>query len=267
MSASADPLNGRQGGESGLSGALSPDRLDFASLAIRQPEDGYRFSVDSVLLADFASPFCRAALAPTLDLGTGCGIVLMLLGRKCPELRHGVGIEIQPPLWECARANFAENGLSERLAAVLGDFRETCPEIPSGGFGLVVSNPPFRRAGEGRQNPDESRAIARHELTGTLSDLFAAAGRALAPKGHFALVTLASRTGDLFACAAASGIVPEALRFVHPYAEQPAGRVLFLGRKGGRARDITVMPPLVEYAAKGVYHPAIERVFEGLLRK
>ncbi len=244
--------------------APAPDRLAFASLAIRQPEGGYRFSIDSVLLADFASAYCAPEV---LDLGTGCGVVLMLLARKCPGLLRGVGIEIQQSLWECAHANFAGNGFSGRLTAVHGDLRERHPDMPDGEFGLVVANPPFRRAGEGRQNPDESRAIARHELTVTLPDLFASAGRALAPKGHFVLVALASRAAELFASAAASGIVPAVLRFVHPYAEQPAGRLLFIGRKGGRARDVTVLPPLVEYASKGVYHPAIERVFEGLVRK
>jgi tRNA1Val (adenine37-N6)-methyltransferase len=241
-----------------------PDHLDFASLSIRQPVDGYRFSIDSVLLADFASAWCDADL---LDLGTGCGVVPMLLARKRPRLLRAVGIEIQRALWEFAAANFAENGLSDRLTAVHGDFREKQEAIPAGGFGLVVSNPPFRRAGEGRRNPDEGRAIARHELTCTMPGLFEAAARALAPHGHFALVTLASRLKEIFACAADSGIAPETLRFVHPRVDRPAGRVLFCGRKGGRARDVKVLPPLVEYSGAGVYHPDIERIFEGVLRK
>jgi tRNA1Val (adenine37-N6)-methyltransferase len=244
--------------------SASADRLAFADLSIRQPEDGYRFSIDSVLLADFAAPFCAPDV---LDLGTGCGVVLMLLARKCPGLSRGVGIEIQRPLWECASANIAGNGLSGRLAAVHADFLEPHGDVPAGGFGLVVSNPPFRRAGEGRRNPDEGRAIARHELACTLPGLFGAASRALAPGGHFALVTLASRLKELFACAAASGISPATLRFVHPYADRPAGRVLFLCRKGGRARDVSVLPPLVEYAGKGTYHADVERIFEGMLRK
>jgi tRNA1Val (adenine37-N6)-methyltransferase len=264
MNGSDDPRVTAQGGGRGDSPPPAPDRLEFASLSLRQPEDGYRFSIDSVLLADFASARCAPDV---LDLGTGCGVVLLLLARKCPGLSHGVGVEIQQPLFDCARANIAENGLGDRLAAIHGDFRQIRPEVPAGRFGLVVSNPPFRRAGEGRQNPDSGRAIARHELAGTLPELFAAAGRALAPKGRFALVALASRTSELFACAAAAGIVPEALRFVHPYADRPAGRVLFAGRKGGRARDTDVLPPLVEYASKGVYHAGMERVFEGMLRK
>lgn len=265
MSGSADPSTAPgTGGGRGDTPPPAPDRLDFASLSIRQPEDGYRFSVDSVLLADFASPLCAPDV---LDLGTGCGVVLLLLARKCPGLVRGVGIEIQPQLFECARRNIEENGLSARLSAELGDFQEPHPGVPPGGFGLVVSNPPFRRAGEGRRNPDDGRAIARHELTCTLPGLFAAASQALAPRGRFALVTLAARIGELFSASAASGIAPDTIRFVHPREGAPAGRVLFSGRKGGRARDATVLPPLIEYSAPNVYHPDLVRLFEGMVRK
>jgi tRNA1Val (adenine37-N6)-methyltransferase len=262
MSRSADPPAAGTG--DGGCEASVPDRLEFASLTLRQPDDGYRFSIDSVLLADFASVLCAPDV---LDLGTGCGVVLLLLARHCATLRRGVGVEIQPSLGSCAADNVVENGFSGRLEVISGDFRTRLDGVPAGSFGLVVSNPPFRRAGEGRQNPDAGRAIARHELTCTLPELFAAASKALSPGGHFALVTLASRVGDLFASAATSGIAPETLRFVHPFAGRPAGRVLFCGRKGGRNRDVEVRPPLVEYAAKGVYHPDIERVFAGMIRK
>src|SRR5512146_2772477 len=110
-----------------------PDRLAFASLVVRQPRRGYRFSVDSVLLADFAAPLCGSTV---LDLGTGSGIVLLLLARLCPGLSRGVGVEIQPELCECARANIEANGLSGRLCAVLGDFRENVPGAPAGSFDL-----------------------------------------------------------------------------------------------------------------------------------
>ncbi len=98
----------RAGRGEGRSGR-EPDRLAFASLVVRQPPRGYRFSLDSVLLADFAAPRCRGAV---LDLGTGSGVVLLLLARLCPGLSRGVGVEIQPELFECARANIAANGFS-----------------------------------------------------------------------------------------------------------------------------------------------------------
>lgn len=85
-----------------------PDGTTFASLSIRQPSGGYRYSIDAVLLADFAASFCGELI---LDLGTGSGVVLLLLSRMCPSLRHGFGVEIQRPLYECARRNIGGTDL------------------------------------------------------------------------------------------------------------------------------------------------------------
>ncbi len=152
------------------------DRLAFASLVVRQPCRGYRFAVDSVLLADFAAPLCGRSV---VDLGTGSGIVLLLLARLCPGLSRGVGVELQPELFECARANIEANGLSGRIEALLGDFREDLPGAAAGSFDLVVANPPYRPVGTGRRNPDRPKEIARHEVACTMDDLFRAATRLL----------------------------------------------------------------------------------------
>ncbi len=250
------------GGEEPPSGG-EPDRLAFASLAVRQPRRGYRFSVDSVLLADFAAPLCGESV---LDLGTGSGIVLLLLARLNPELSRGVGVEIQPELYEFARANIETNGLSGRLSAVPGDFRGKVPGASAGSFDLVVSNPPYRPVGEGRRNPDPRKEIARHEVACTMADLFRAAARFLAPKGRFAALGLPRRLPEMLARAAAAGIFAERLRFVHPLPGRPANLVLFAGsrRKGGGPE---VLPPLCVYAAPGRYSPEAEAIFRGLLRK
>lgn len=250
------------GGEARRSGG-EPDRLAFASLVVRQPRRGYRFSVDSVLLADFAAPFCGGSV---LDLGTGSGIVLLLLARLCPGLSRGVGVELQPALLDFAQANIEANGLSGRLSAVLGDFRENVPGAPAGAFDLVVSNPPYRPVGQGRRNPDSQKEIARHEVACTMADLFRAAARFLAPKGRFAAVGLPRRLPEILALASASGLSLEAIRFVHPLPGRAANLLLFAGgrRKGGGPE---VLPPLCVYAAPGRYAPEAQAVFRGLLRK
>ena len=242
---------------------VGSDRLAFASLVVRQPPRGYRFSVDSVLLADFAAPRCEGAV---LDLGTGSGIVLLLLARLCPGLSRGVGVELQAGLCDCARANIEANGLSGRLRAVLGDFRESLAGVAEGAFDLVVSNPPYRPVGAGRRNPDRQKEIARHEVACTMPGLFRAASRFLSPRGRFAALGLPHRLPEMLASAAASGIFAETLRFVHPMPGRPANLLLFAGsrRRGGGPR---VLPPLCVYDAPGRYSPETEAVFRGLLRK
>ncbi len=240
-----------------------PDRLAFASLVVRQPRRGYRFSVDSVLLADFAAPLCGES---AIDLGTGSGIILLLLARLCPGLSRGVGVELQPELFDYARANIGANGLSARLEAVCGDFRETVPGAPPGSFDLVVANPPYRPVGAGRRNADRQKEIARHEVACTMPDLFRAAARYLSPGGRFAALGLPQRLPGMLAAAAASGIFAETLRFVHPLPGRPANLLLFAGsrRRGGGPR---VLSPLSVYDAPGRYSPETAAVFRGLLRK
>lgn len=229
---------------------------------IRQPETGYRFSIDSVLLADFAVPYCRGSV---LDLGTGSGVVLLLLARRCGALKQGAGVEIQRSLWEFACRNIEENGFSDRLRAVLGDLREPLPGLSAGSFDLVVSNPPYRKIGEGRRNPDPRKEIARHEVSCTLEDLFSAAGKYLSRRGRFAFVCPASRLEEGFALGAQMGIVPEVVRFVHPHADEPANRVLSAGSRKERA-DPVVLPPLVVYSARRRYHPEVEEIFAKCFR-
>lgn len=240
--------------------ASPPERGGPSGPSIRQPAKGYRFSIDAFLLADFASSFPGQRV---LDLGTGSGVVLLLLSRLCPSLRTGVGVEIQPALCDFARRNFLENGMEKRLVAVPGDFRERLPEAPAGSFDLVVSNPPFRRIGEGRRNPDPQKEIARHEVTCTLPDLFRTAARCLSPKGRFAALGLPRRLSETLACAESSGIFPEVLRFVHPRAGLPANLLLFAGSRRKPA-ELRVLPPLVVYAEKGRYHPEIEGIYRKL---
>ncbi len=207
---------------------------------IRQPARGYRFSADSLLLADFAASLGGSSV---LDLGTGCGIVLLLLARRLAGLRRGVGIEIQPELHACAVENFAAEGSGARLSAVLGDFRRPHSLVPPGAFDLVVANPPFRKTSAGRRSPDSRKDAARTERFCSLPELFRAARRALTPAGRVAVIALPSRLPELLAAASGAGISPRTLRFVHAKADAPAARVLFAGRAGGRG-EVTVLPPL-----------------------
>ncbi len=237
-----------------------PRKEPPVGLSIRQPAKGYRFSIDAFLLADFASAFRGERV---LDLGTGSGVVLLLLSHVSPSLRCGVGVEIQPALHDFAQRNFRENGMEGRLEAVLGDFRGRPPCMAGEPFDLVVSNPPYRRLGEGRRNPDPQKEIARHEVTCSMPGLFRAAGGCLSPKGRFALLGLPNRLPEMLACAESAGIRPEVLRFVHPRAGSPANLLMFAGTRE-RSAELRVLPPLVLYAEKGRHHPEVEEIYRRL---
>jgi tRNA1Val (adenine37-N6)-methyltransferase len=225
-------------------------------LSIRQPEKGYRFSIDSVLLAGFAASFCRGTV---LDLGTGCGVLLLLLSRLSGSMSSGAGVELQEELAGFARENFRSNGPEGALRAFEGDFRGELPGIVPGSFDLVVSNPPYGRVGEGRRNPEPGKEAARHEVSASLEELFAAAGRYMAPWGRFALILPVERLPEIVACGRRERMTPKVLRLVHPREGMPPTRVLCC-LAGESCGSVAELPPLILHGEKEKYCPEVERI-------
>ena len=225
-------------------------------LIIRQPERGYRFSIDSVILAGFAAPYCRGAV---LDLGTGCGVLLLLLSRLAPGMPAGIGVDLQEDLLDFARRNFGDNCPDGRLHALKGDFRGEIPGVEPGSFDLVVSNPPYGRAGQGRPNPDPGKESARHEATCTLPELFAAASRFLSAAGRFAFILPYPRIEEIEPCAAKEGLRVEYLRVVHPRDGAPPFRGLCCAVRGGSGTP-RLLPPLFLQGGAEKYCPEVERI-------
>lgn len=229
---------------------------DAGLLVIRQPERGYRFSIDSVLLAGFAAPHCRGHV---LDLGTGCGVLLLLLSRLAPAMRSGTGVEIQQALWAFAERNFRENGPAPPLRAVRADFRGEMPGIVPGTFDFAVSNPPYGRPGSGRRNPHPGKEAARHEVHCSLPELFAAAARCMAPAGRFALILPHGRLPEVPDVARREGMGIEETRRVHPRAGDPPSRVLILLARGAESPPREV-PPLYLHEGGEKYCPEVRRI-------
>jgi len=206
---------------------------------LAQPARGYRYAVDSLLLADFAA--CSRARA-CLDLGTGSGVIaLRLLERGC--CARAVGVERQPELAACARENARGLGLDARLRVVEGDLRRVVREDAPGGFDLVVANPPFHARRNGRASPEPGRAAARHEGDTTLADFVAAARHALGRRGRFCVVLPAARLPEHTELLGRAGLAPKRVRFVHATSSRPAHLAL-CEATAGKPGGLVVEPPL-----------------------
>jgi tRNA1Val (adenine37-N6)-methyltransferase len=204
------------------------DDLYPAGLKIIQAKRGYRFSLDPVLLWAFS----RVASGETVaDLGTGSGVVPLLLA-ACTGAQKIVGVEIQPELADRARRSVQLNSLQDKIDILEGDLRELGGRLAPQAFDVVVTNPPFRRPGTGRQAPVTERAAARHELFGGLADFLRTAAFLLRDGGRFYIVYLAERLAELLAGMQALRLEPKRLRCVHPRSGEGANLVLVEGRKG-----------------------------------
>ena len=125
---------------------------------IIQGQKSFRYGIDAVLLSGYAKvkPGERV-----LDLGTGTGILPILLAAKTPG-RSFTGLEIQKESADMARRSVALNHLNDRISIVQGDIREAVSIFGAASFDVAVSNPPYMIGRHGLTNPDPAVAIARH---------------------------------------------------------------------------------------------------------
>ncbi len=235
----------------------SLDHLFDGRLLCWQPRQGYRFSIDAVLLAHFFTP---AAGERIVDLGAGCGIVSLLLAFRHAHVRL-TAVELQPTLAGLARRNIAANGFDERLRLVEGDVRRISSWLAAESCERVVSNPPYGRPAAGRLNADEERALARHELAGSLDDFVRAMAHAVKNRGRVDMVYPAARLAPLLTLLRSVRLEPKRLRMVHSYPGDGGRLVLVEAIKNG-GEELQILPPLFIYSHKnGPYSEEIQRMY------
>lgn len=237
---------------------LTGDAFFNGGVRVCQNRSGYRFSIDAVLLANFIDD-----LKPgdrVLDLGTGCGIIALMLAFRYPQTRI-YGVEVQEELAEISVRNVMENRMEHQIDMLCMDMKSLMPGMVSGSMDYVVTNPPYRKYRSGRLNPNHQRAAARHEIHITLDELLATAGRMLNPFGGFAAVYVAERLTDMMAGMRSAGIEPKKLRLVYSRENQEAKLILIKGTKGGRP-GLSIGPPLVIYQEGGTYTDEVKQMFE-----
>ena len=234
---------------------LAPDEtlddLRCGGLRIIQRRDGYRFSLDPVLLCAFARIGAGESVA---DLGTGSGVIPLLLARRTAA-GSIVGVEIQEQAADRARRGAVLNGLAERITILHRDLRDLRSALAPESCDAVLSNPPFRPTGTGKVAPGDERAAARHELAGGLDDFLAAGHFLLKQGGRFYLIHLAERLAEILSAMQRLRMEPKRLRCVHSRLGEGARLVLVEGRKSGRP-GLTVEAPLYIYEGEG-YSPEV----------
>lgn len=233
------------------------DDLILGGLKIIQPRSGYRFSIDSVLLAHF----------PDLDndmqvfeLGTGSGVIALLLAYRHKGI-HITGLEIQEQMVSRARRSVQYNKLEEQITIVQADINEITGYWPKAQADLIVCNPPFWKKGQGKISLDPEQAVARHELKVTLPAILQASAHLLKPGGRLAMVLPARRLAELFSELVPAALRPVRLRMIHPTMDREAGHFLIEAGKNTRG-ELVILPPLIVYDRPGVYSQEIQQLYK-----
>ncbi len=222
---------------------LSDETLDpffSGSLRILQRKKGYRFSIDAVLLSQFIK---IRKEEKAIDLGTGCGIIPLLLSQTTKGTSF-IGIEIQKGLVELAKKNVLLNHLQDRISILHEDYKNAKNIFSPGSFDVVFSNPPYRKFLTGRTNPSLEKAIARHEIEGTLEELIGIISYLLPTKGKGYLIYPASRMVDLIVGLRNKKVEPKRLQLVYPHSDEEAKFVLIEAIKSSGVA-LEVIPPQI----------------------
>ena len=232
------------------------DNLHRDGFRIIQNEKLFCFGMDAVLLTGFAK--VREG-ENVLDLGTGTGIIPILLAAKTKGESFS-GLEISEKSVDMAVRSVALNGIEDRVSIVQGDIKKAGELFAPASFDVVTSNPPYMTENHGLVNQDLEKAAARHEIFCTLEDVVSAAARLLKAGGRFYMVHRPFRLAEIIRALSEHRLEPKRMRLVYPYADREPNMVLIEAVRGGRPR-MTVEKPLIVYQAPGEYTREVLEIY------
>ena len=228
-------------------GDIIENALLGGRVRLRQPARGYRAGMDAALLAAAAG---AEAGERVIEAGCGAGAVLMQIAARTPGVAL-TGLERDPAMAALARENAALNAADATV--VEGDVAAGFRALGLEPFDRAVSNPPFF------DDPGALRAPAPGKQAAWMADDGLAAWtrfllKAVREGGRIVIIHRADRLADLLALLGETA-GSFSVRPVHPFADEPAKRVLVQAIKTGKA-PLRLLPPLVLHDRSGGKHTA-----------
>lgn len=236
------------------------DQLMQYNLEIIQSSDVFSFSLDAVLLGDFAKIRQRNDLK-IVDLCSGNGAVALMLSQKTKSPIYG--IEIQPELVDMAQRSVELNQLEDRVTIVQRDLNAIHSDHYDS-VDVITCNPPYFPLEEkGHVNPNEHLAIARHEIHVNLKQLMFKISKLLKMNGKVYLVHRPDRFLELMDEMRNHQIMPKRVQFIYPNESTNANMVLVEGINKGKEGGFQMLPPLYVHDDNGDYRPEVRKILYG----
>lgn len=236
------------------------DQLYSMSIQIIQSPEVFSFSLDAVLLADFANVPKRGQI---VDLCAGNGAVGLFLTAKTKA--PITLVEIQARLADMAQRSADLNQVQAQVQVLNLDVKAATTKIPKDTIDYITCNPPYFKIQElSQKNPNPFLAVARHELKITIEDVVKISSQLLKTNGKLALVFRPDRLDDLFRLFDKYQLAAKRLRFIYPKKQstKAANMVLVEAINKGRPNGVRILPPLFVYDGAH-YSQEVQRLVYG----
>ena len=212
-------------------------------IKIYQDPECFSFSLDSMLLASFANISVKTA--KICDLCTGNAPIPLYLSLRTKA--SIVGVEVQQRSYDLAIKSVQVNNLDNQISVLCDNLIGISNKIGKSSYDLVTCNPPYFKIGDNNINPNDFKAIARHEVLANLDDIVKEARSLLKPKGRLAMVHRPDRLIEIIDTFRKYHIEPKRLRFVYPKINSECNNILIEGIKDGSSSGLRILPPLYVY--------------------
>lgn len=207
------------------------DLFDYKNRYIMQMRDGFKFSLDSLLLAEFVK--VKKDDKKILDMCTGNAPVPLVLSLKTNA--EIVGFEIQKEISELALESVAINGLEKNIRIINDDIKNIDNYFESNTFDIITCNPPyFKTKEDGYRNKNDFLTLARHEIAIDLETIFKIAFKYLKDNKTFYLVHRVERLDDIIVLARENKMNVKELQFISTKKEKAANIILVKCVKNGK---------------------------------
>lgn len=234
------------------------DDLEYKGLKIIQNKEWFCFGIDSVILANFAKASKKGS--KILDLGTGTGIIAILLSSKVENSKI-TGVEIQKQVAEMAKRSVKLNDLEDRIQIINEDIKNISTKIGQGQFDVVITNPPYKKKETGRVNENSVKEISRHEMTADLEDFIRIAKEQLKDYGTLYMINRPERLADIIEYLRKYKLEPKEIRFIYPKKNKDSNGILVKAVKYG-GKFLKIDEPLIIHNEDGTYTDEILKIYE-----
>ena len=168
------------------------DLFDYENRYIFQYEDGFKFSLDSILLAEYINIPKNAII---LDMCTGNAPVPLIISTKNNNKIYC--FEIQKEIANLAKESIEYNNLCNQISIYNDDINNIGSYFEAESFDIITCNPPYFKENIKNLNKNDLLTIARHEIKINLDVIFSIASKYLKQNGYFYLVHRPERLDDI----------------------------------------------------------------------